>query len=104
MTAWIVVLAAGAGSYAMRLSMLVVAERYGLPPALEQAARFAVPTAFIALAAGSLASQATWSTEFAAPVCAIVVAAVAARRTGSSHMSLIAGLPTLWMVNAAVTL
>ena len=55
MSAWIVVALAGAGSYLFRISMLVVAAHAGVPAVIERSARFAVPIAFAALAATSLA-------------------------------------------------
>jgi branched-subunit amino acid transport protein len=102
MTAFVVVIAAGIGSYLFRISMLVVAARGGLPPVLERAARFAVPTAFATLAAGALASHATTGAEAVAPVVAVTVAAVAVHRTGSPHAALLAGMPALWLVTAVV--
>jgi branched-subunit amino acid transport protein len=101
MTPWLVILAAGVGSYAFRVSMLVLAARFGVPPVLERAARLAVPTAFAGLAATSLAQHAGatggggW-----APIAAVAVAIVAVRRTGSSHAALLAGMPALWLFTA----
>lgn len=91
MTAFLVVLAVGAGSYLFRISMLVLAARSGLPPVLERAARLAVPVSFAALATGALAD------DLAAPG-----AIVAVRRTGSPPMALVAGMPTLWLLSAVL--
>ena len=102
MRAFAIVIAAGLGSYLLRVSMLVVAARGGLPPLIERAARHAVPTAFAALAAGSLASLESGSGGLAAGA-AVVAAAVAVRRTGSPHAALLAGMPTLWAVAAVVS-
>ena len=100
MNVWLVVVAAGAGSYLFRISMLVVAARVGLPPVLERAARFAVPTAFAALAATSLVGSVNADLASAAPLAAVAVAALAVRRTGSPHAALLAGMPTLWVLSA----
>jgi branched chain amino acid efflux pump len=103
MKAFAVVLAVGLGSYAFRVSMLVVAARRGLPPVLERAARFAVPSAFAALAASSLATAAsTGAGDAIAPLVAVAAAGVAVYRTRSPHAALIVGLPVLWLVTAAV--
>jgi branched-subunit amino acid transport protein len=101
MSTWLVVVAAGAGSYVLRISMIVLAARVGLPPLLERATRFAVPTAFAALAAASLGGYTTgWDAAALAPVVAIGVAVVAVRRTGSPHAAVLAGMPTLWALSA----
>lgn len=100
MTAFLVVVAVGAGSYLFRVSMLVIAARAGLPPVLERAAGLAVPVSFAALAAGALADDLAASGATLAPVAALVVAVVAVRRTGSAHTALVAGMPTLWVLSA----
>lgn len=100
MSTWLVVVVAGAGSYLLRISMIVLAARTGLPPVLERAARFAVPTAFAALAAASLGSHITLDPAALAPLVAIVVAVIAVRRTGSPHLAVLAGMPTLWALSA----
>ena len=101
MRAFAVVIAAGLGSYLFRVSMLVVAARRGLPPLLERSARYAVPTAFAALATGALVSQSTGSAAVA-PVLAVAAAAIAVRRSGSPHAALLTGLPVLWAATAVV--
>lgn len=102
MSVWIVVIAVGAGTYLFRISMLVLAARRGLPPVLERATRFAVPTAFAALAATALAHSAT-STAAALPQTAAVAAgAIAVRRSGNPRTALLIGLPTLWILSAVV--
>ena len=102
MTAFVVVLAVGAGSYLFRVSMLVLAARVGLPPVLERAARFAVPVSFAALATIALADRVAEASggEALAPIVAVAVAVAAVRRTGSPHAALLAGLPTVWAVTA----
>lgn len=102
MTAFLVVVAVGLGSYLFRVSMLVLAARVGgLPPAVERAARFAVPVSFAALAAGAVTDRVVAAGadtgEALAPVLAVVAAAVAVRRTGVPHAALLAGMPTLWL-------
>ena len=69
MTVWIVILAAAAGSYLFRLSMIVLADRYTLPPALERATGFVAPAAFAALAAAGIATACVGvgATQAAAP-------------------------------------
>lgn len=102
MTAFLVVLAVGAGSYLFRISMLVLAARSGLPPVLERAARLAVPVSFAALATGALADDLAAPGSTMAPLAALAVAVVAVRRTGSPPMALVAGMPTLWLLSAVL--
>ena len=101
MSAWLVVALAGAGTYLLRISMLVVAARSGVPPVIERAARFAVPVAFAALAATSVAGLVAETPSAAlAPVLAVTTGVVIARRTGSSRAAIFAGMPTLWVLTA----
>jgi branched-subunit amino acid transport protein len=102
MSAWLVVVAAGLGSYLFRISLIALAARSTLPPSLGRATRFAVPAAFAALAANALAGQVTADAASLVPVVAVAVAVLAVRRTGSAHTALVAGLPTLWILSALV--
>ena len=99
MTAFVVVVAAGLGSYAFRISMLLLASRGGVPPVFERAARYVVPTAFAALATGALESHVS-SAGVIAPVGAVVAAAVAVRRTGRPQSAVLAGMPVLWLLTS----
>jgi branched-subunit amino acid transport protein len=101
MKAFSVVIAVGLGSYLFRVSMLVVAARRGLPPVFERAARYAVPTAFAALATGSLVSHATGGAGLA-PIVAVAVAVITVHRIGSPYAALVAGMPALWIMSAVV--
>jgi branched-subunit amino acid transport protein len=98
--AWIVVAAIGAGSYVFRISMLVLAARHRIPPVVMRATRHAVPVSFAALAASSLAGQLTGAGAVVPPMAAVIVAALAARRTGSPPVALAAGMPVLWLLSA----
>ena len=101
MSDWLlIVIVVGAVSYLFRVSMLVVASRTTIPPVIERAARFAVPTAFAALAATALARQVTGDAGSLAPVVAVITAVIAVRRTGSAQAALLTGMPTLWLVSA----
>ena len=100
MTPFLVVLAVGAGSYAFRVSMLVLAARAELPAVIERAATYAVPVSFAALAAAALVEQLGAADAAVAPVLSVVVAVGAVRYTGSAHAALMAGMPTFWLVSA----
>jgi hypothetical protein len=61
MNAWMVILAAGLGSYLFRLSMIVLAGRITMPAYLEQASGLVAPAAGIwNLAATGNGSALTW--------------------------------------------
>ena len=64
---WVVIALAGAGTFLLRISMLVLAARTGVPAVVERAAAFAVPVSFAGLAAGALATQATAMTAWSLP-------------------------------------
>jgi branched-subunit amino acid transport protein len=104
MNAWLVIVAAGLGSYLFRISMVALADRVTMPALLERASTFVAPAAFAALAAGGIAANgagvdvAGWT----APLAAVVVAVIAVRRTGRPYAALLAGMPTLWILSAVV--
>ncbi len=102
MNAWLVIAAAGLGTYVLRISMIALAARTALPPVLGRATRFAVPAAFAALAAAGLAGQVTADTASLAPVGAVATAVVAVRCTGSTYAALAAGMPALWILSAVL--
>ena len=101
MKAFVVVAVAGIGTYLLRVSMLVLSARRGLPPLLERAARYAVPTAFAALAVGSLLSYSATGAAVA-PIVAVTAAAITVRRTGLSYTALVVGMPVLWVMSVLV--
>jgi branched-subunit amino acid transport protein len=104
MNVWLVIVAAGLGSYLFRISMVVLADRVTMPAQLERASSFVAPAAFAALAAGGIAAN-TAGVDLAgwiAPLAAVVVAVVAVHRTGRPYAALLAGMPTLWVLSAVV--
>jgi branched-subunit amino acid transport protein len=104
MNAWLVIVAAGLGSYLFRLSMVVLADRVTMPALLERASTFVAPAAFAALAAGGIAANTAGvdAAGWTAPLAAVVVAVIAVRRTGRPYAALLAGMPTLWILSAVV--
>ncbi len=101
MTAWIVVLLAGVGSYLFRLSMIALADRVQLPARVEQASAFVAPAAFAALGVTGVAA-ATLQTgdlvEAMVLVTAVGTAVLAVRLTGRPHLAVLVGMPTLWLL------
>ncbi len=102
MSAWLVILAAGVGSYILRLSLVALFGGVAPPRRLEQLARYVAPAAFAALAAVSLAPVVGHgSAESVPPMAAVAVTVVVARRI-SPRVALAAGLPALWITGALV--
>jgi branched-subunit amino acid transport protein len=104
LNAWLIVLAAGLGSYLFRLSVVTVADRIEMPTSLEHASELIAPASFAALAATGVAASVVgvMPAEALPPLAAIIVAVVAVARTGSSYAAVLAGMPTLWLVTAIV--
>lgn len=102
MSAWLVILAVGAGSYLLRVSMIVLVGGRGSSARFERASAFAAPSAFAALAAGGVtaACAGAGAPGAVAPLAAVAAAVVAVRRTGSPHVAIAVGMPTLWVLNA----
>lgn len=101
MNAGLVVVTVGIGSYLFRLSMVALLGRAGSSDRFERASSFVVPSAFAALATGSVvAGLSGHGAGSIAPLAAVSLAAVAVRRTGSPRAALVAGMPTLWILHA----
>jgi branched-subunit amino acid transport protein len=105
MNTWIVIVAAGLGSYLFRLSMIILAGRITMPPSLERASGLVTPAAFAALAAAGVAAacRGLGVTQAAAPLVAVAVAVIAVLRTGSSRAAILVGMPVLWVVTALLS-
>jgi branched-subunit amino acid transport protein len=106
MNVWIVVLAAGLGSYALRMSM-ISSNRLRLPARLDSAVTLVAPAAFAALCASSLAGLAL-TAGFgigALPlVAALAAAGYAVARTGKPYLAVLAGVPAFWLATALLAI
>jgi len=103
MNAWLVVVTVGVGSYLFRLSMVALVGRAGSSDPFERAAVFVVPSAFAALATSSIiAGLSGYGAGSIAPLAAVGAAVLAARRTGTPHAAMVAGMPTLWVLHAVL--
>ena len=105
MNAWIVILAAGSGSYLFRLSMIILTGWITLPAYLERASGLVAPAAFAALAAAGVATACIGlgATQATAPLAAVAVAVIAVLRTGSSYAAILVGMPTLWITTSLLS-
>ena len=100
MSPWIVVLVAGAGSFALRISLVALVDHVGSPEWLERVASYIVPAAFAGLAVTALARPVrVGGTHALAPLVAVAVTGAVARRH-PTHLAFVAGLVALWATTA----
>lgn len=99
MTAWLVILAIGVGSYAMRAAMLAAVAARPLPKRYDVAMGLVGPAAIGALTATLLLTSGDDVQPVPLPeLIAIGVGFVAVRRTGNVMHAITAGLPALWLL------
>ena len=105
MNVWTTILAAGLGSYVLRMSM-ISSDRLRLPAQLDGAATLVAPAAFTALAVTTLAGLALAGMQNdgirgASPLGAsLAVASFAVIRTSKPYLAVLTGMPTFWLVAA----
>ena len=102
MTAWVVVLAVGLGTYAFRAITLAVIGSRSLPAWTARPLAFVGPAAIGALVGGMLLTD-HGEIELAgvAELGAVLAAFVAVRRSGNVAHGLVAGFAILWCLAAA---
>ena len=102
MSVWIIILAAGIGSFALRVSMVVAADRIRIPTWLDRASAFVAPAAMTALAATAISDAATSDGPDAGitPIVAAAAAGFAVARTRKPQLAMLVGMPTLWLMTA----
>lgn len=105
-TLWLVVLVAGAGTFALRFSFLALFERTGgVPPRLGQALRYVPPAVFAALVVPAFVVGGEGSSTAAFTplrLLAGVVAGVVAWRTESVLWTIVTGMVALVVLEALV--
>lgn len=105
MSAWIVVIVAGFGSFLFRLSIVALIDRVETPPWLEALAAYVVPAGFAGMAAAALAGPlGGGGTQATGPAIAVTVTAALAARDHPVHIAFLGGLCSLWAVAALSTL
>jgi branched-subunit amino acid transport protein len=98
MSVWIVLLAVGGGSYALRLSMFLLLGRHELPGWTARPLALVAPSAIGALVASmTLTSRGNVDVAPMPDLIAIAVGFALTRRTGNVMHAIAAGLPTYWM-------
>jgi branched-subunit amino acid transport protein len=106
MRLWLIVLAAGAGTYAIRLSVLVFVPHTALPPIARQALRFVTPAVLTAImlpavvyTRGAGAFDLGFGNE---RLIAAIIAAAVAWATRSVWPTIAVGMASLWLLQWAM--
>lgn len=101
MTAWLVIAAAGLGTYALRASMFVVLGEREVPAWATSALALVAPAAVAALTASIVFTESgALASAPAAEIAAVGAGFLAVRRTGNVMLAFAAGLPVYWVVTA----
>lgn len=98
MRAWVVILAAAAGTYGLRASLILFFSRRDLPPVLERAFRHVAPAVLAALAVPTFVAPQGTLTLVPSHLAAGVVGGLTAWRTRSLPATLVAGLAAYGLV------
>lgn len=101
MTTWLVILAIGLGTYALRVSMFILLGQRSLPAWTTQPMSLVAPAAVAALVTSTIAIRGGELTAPAlADVAAVAAGFLAVRRTGNVMHAFAIGMPVFWVVSA----
>jgi branched-subunit amino acid transport protein len=101
MTAWLVIVAVGLGTYAFRAVTFAVVAARGLPAWAERPLAFVGPAALGALVGGMLlTSHGRAELPTLADAIAVLAAFVTVRRTGDIARGILVGFPVLWALSS----
>jgi hypothetical protein len=99
MSAWITVVLAGVGSFALRFGALSLAGRRALPASLGRLSALVMPASFAGLCAVQLGGQVVDGTGAALAVAAPITVLVASRR--SPALAALCGMGAIWSIDLA---
>jgi branched-subunit amino acid transport protein len=106
-TIWILVVVIGAGTFALRISMIALLGRIEhTPPAVERVLRFIRPAVLATLIAPAVVlidGEATFFAPFNPRLVAALVATVVAWRTHNVLLTIGSGMGVLWILQAVVS-
>lgn len=103
MNAWLAVVVAGLGSFALRFGIVSIIDRYSLTTWFERVSALVMPAAFAALTAVALARPFTSGVPTALPVLAAAALTTAVARARSAAWAVAAGMSALWLAELGVT-
>jgi branched-subunit amino acid transport protein len=98
MTMWIVVIAAGIATFAMRFSFVALFGRMGIPVPLERALRYVAPAVLAAITLPAVVAPGGTIDPWNVYVPAALIGGIAAWRTKSIGAAILVGLPALWLL------
>ncbi|MBI2724289.1 MAG: AzlD domain-containing protein [Chloroflexi bacterium] len=105
MTPWLVVIAAGALTYVIRLSLMVLVRHTALPTAGRTALSYATPAVLAAIILPAVLYAGTPAAFDATPgnprIAAAALAAVIAYATRNTWATIVAGMCALWLLTWA---
>ncbi len=100
MTAWLVVIAAGIATFAMRFSFIALFGRFSIPGTAERALRYVAPSVLAAITLPALVAPGGTFDPWNVFVPAAVLGGFAAWRTRSIGAAIVVGMPALWILQA----
>ncbi len=104
MTPFVVIVAIGLGTYALRASMFVFVGTRPLPARVDNALHLVGPAAVAALVATMTFSHGgSIEPRPVAELVAIAVGYLTVRHTGNVAYAFVTGLPTLWVLTAVLS-
>ena len=107
MNVWIIVVAAGAATFALRIALVAVFARVAVPEPVQLVLRLAAPASMAALTAVAIGASGSGSGSVSAPAivpwAALAVAVVVAQRTKSVAITVATGLAVFSLLSAAVS-
>jgi branched-subunit amino acid transport protein len=105
MTQWLLVLAMGGATFTIRLSMLILAPRHGLPAPARRALAFVAPAVLAAIIVPAVLYVGSRDAFDATPgnerLVAAAVAAGVAWATRNTWATIAGGMAALWLLQAA---
>jgi len=94
MNAWIALVLAGVGCFALRFAAIGAADRWSMPGWLDRASGFVMPASFAALCSGALLGPGSDGAGVGLLVATAVTAGVAMRRSPSHAVA--SGMVAIW--------
>lgn len=98
MTMWIVVIAAGIATFAMRFVFIGLFGKIEVPPMLERGLRYIAPAVLAALTLPGVVAAGGTFDPWNVFVPAAIIGGIAAWATGSIGAAIVIGLPALWLL------
>lgn len=104
MTAWLVVVAVGLGTWCLRAVMFATVDARSLPAWVDRPLAYVGPAALGALV-GSMLFTHGGAIQFAggAELVAAAAAVVTVRRTGNVALGMATGFPVMWLLGAVIS-